>query len=229
MEEISSGEKETREQEKGQQEEAPREPGRLYRSRTNRVIGGVAGGIGEYLGIDPIIIRIIWVILALFAGVGVVAYILAWIIIPERLAGEEAPQAPEGFSSEAGLIVGLILVGLGAWFLLSNLNLIPPPLFAALRIIRLALWPITLILVGIIIIIVASRGRGVTISAKGKILRRSRTNRRIAGVAGGLGEYLGIDSTLIRLAWVAFTILSPAAGIIAYIVAAIVIPEEPKA
>jgi phage shock protein PspC (stress-responsive transcriptional regulator) len=229
VEEISSGEKETQEQEKGQQEEAPREPRRLYRSRTNRVIGGVAGGIGEYLGIDPIIIRIIWVILALFAGAGVVAYILAWIIIPERPAGEGAPQAPEGFSSEAGLIVGLILVGLGAWFLLTNLNLIPPPLFAALRTIRLALWPITLILVGIIIIIVASRGRGVTVSTKGKVLHRSRTNRRIAGVAGGLGGYLGIDPTLIRLGWVAFTILSPAAGIIAYIVAAIVIPEEPKA
>lgn len=231
MEEISSGEREDQRQEKKEESKkaAASEPRRLYRSRTNRVIGGVAGGIGEYLGIDPIIIRVVWVILALFAGVGVIAYVLAWIIIPDRPVGEEAPEAPQTFSSEAGLIIGLVLVGLGIWFLLSNLDLIPPELFAMLRAIRLALWPITLILIGVIIIIVASRGRPLTISTRGKMLRRSRTNRRIAGVAGGLGEYLGIDPTLIRLAWVAFTILSPAAGIIAYIVTAIVIPEEPKA
>jgi len=57
---------------------------RLYRSKTNRVIGGVCGGIGEYFGIDPTIIRLIWVILALMGGTGIIAYIIAWIIIPEE-------------------------------------------------------------------------------------------------------------------------------------------------
>ena len=57
---------------------------RLYRSKTNRVIGGVCGGIGEYFGIDPTIIRLIWVILALMGGAGIIAYIIAWIIIPEE-------------------------------------------------------------------------------------------------------------------------------------------------
>lgn len=203
----------------------PGEPRRLYRSRKNRIIGGVAGGIGEYLGIDPTIVRLVWVILA-FVGVGIVAYIVAWIIIPERPVGEKAPQVPESFSTEAGLIVGLILVGLGTWYLLSNLNLIPPELFAILRVTRRALWPLTLILVGIIIIIVASRGRGLTISARGKTLQRSRVNRRLAGVAGGLGEYFEVDPTLIRLAWVALILASPAAGVVSYIVAALVIPEE---
>ncbi len=60
------------------------EPKRLYRSRTDRVIGGVAGGLAEYMNIDPIIIRIILVVLA-FAGAGFVIflYILGWVIIPE--------------------------------------------------------------------------------------------------------------------------------------------------
>ena len=57
-------------------------------------------------------------------------------------------------------------------------------------------------------------------------LYRSRTNRMVAGVAGGLGEYFGIDPTLVRLAFV-FTALAGGPGLIAYIIMMIVIPEEP--
>ena len=58
--------------------------GRLYRSRHNRVIGGVAGGLGEYFQIDPVIIRLIWVLLGFAGGNGLLLYIIAWILIPER-------------------------------------------------------------------------------------------------------------------------------------------------
>ena len=57
---------------------------RLYRSKKNRVLAGVCGGIGEYLDVDPVIIRIIWVFLALGYGTGVLLYILAWLIVPEK-------------------------------------------------------------------------------------------------------------------------------------------------
>lgn len=57
---------------------------KLYRSEKNKVIAGVCGGIGEYLNIDPVIVRIIWVFLTLAYGAGILAYILAWIIIPKR-------------------------------------------------------------------------------------------------------------------------------------------------
>ncbi|MBD3203627.1 PspC domain-containing protein [Candidatus Woesearchaeota archaeon] len=57
---------------------------RLYRSRKNRVIAGVCGGLGEYFDIDPVIIRLIWVFVVLAGGSGVLAYIIAWIIIPEN-------------------------------------------------------------------------------------------------------------------------------------------------
>ena len=57
---------------------------RLYRSKKERVIGGVAGGIAEYFNIDPTLIRLLW-ILAIFGwGAGILAYIVAWIIIPEK-------------------------------------------------------------------------------------------------------------------------------------------------
>ena len=58
---------------------------RLYRSKTERVLGGVCGGIGVHLDVDPIIIRIVWVILTcLSLGIGIVAYIVCWILIPEE-------------------------------------------------------------------------------------------------------------------------------------------------
>lgn len=56
---------------------------RLYRSRTNKVIAGVAGGIGEYLDVDPILIRLIWLIF-IFSGAGLLAYLIAWIVIPQK-------------------------------------------------------------------------------------------------------------------------------------------------
>lgn len=55
---------------------------RLYRSRDKK-IGGVCGGIAEYFNMDPTIVRLIWAVLALAYGTGILAYVLAWIIIPE--------------------------------------------------------------------------------------------------------------------------------------------------
>lgn len=61
----------------------------LKRSRTDRMVAGVCGGLGEYLGIDPNVIRLVWVVVTVFTvGTGVLAYLLAWLIIPE-----EAPPA----------------------------------------------------------------------------------------------------------------------------------------
>lgn len=62
---------------------APNEPKRLYRSRKNRMIAGVCGGLAEYFGIDPIIIRLIALVL-LFGGGGFLFYVIGWIIIPQR-------------------------------------------------------------------------------------------------------------------------------------------------
>jgi len=62
------------------------EPKRVYRSRKDRILGGVCGGLGNYFNLDPVLVRVIWVILLFAAGVGFLAYILAWILIPEEPA-----------------------------------------------------------------------------------------------------------------------------------------------
>lgn len=56
---------------------------KLYRSSTNRMICGVCGGIGEYLGVDATLVRLIWAIVAC-SGTGLLAHILAAVIIPEN-------------------------------------------------------------------------------------------------------------------------------------------------
>ncbi len=57
---------------------------RIYRSKKDKAIAGVCGGIGEYLNIDPTIIRIFWAASIFAGGFGIFAYILCWIIIPEN-------------------------------------------------------------------------------------------------------------------------------------------------
>jgi phage shock protein PspC (stress-responsive transcriptional regulator) len=58
-------------------------PRALRRSRTDRVISGVSGGLGQYFGVDPVIFRVLFAVLSFFGGVGLLAYGLAWVLIPE--------------------------------------------------------------------------------------------------------------------------------------------------
>ena len=57
---------------------------RIYRSRSDKVIAGVCGGLAEYFGIDRVLIRIVWVVTVICAGTGILAYIIAWILIPKE-------------------------------------------------------------------------------------------------------------------------------------------------
>lgn len=148
---------------------------RLYRSRRNRIIGGVAGGIAESLGVDPTIVRIVWVILALATpGIGLLLYFILLFVIPEAPNGVDV-RTPGGGSSTAsggtggstpapertawrwdppatgggrsgGLVLGIILVLVGAWFLLRQLL----PVFD----IDLG-WPFIALVVGIVLVVVS--------------------------------------------------------------------------
>lgn len=74
----------------GDAEAAPVPHGRvLRRSTTDRQIAGVCGGLAEYFGVDSTLVRLVWVIASIFCGViigGVIAYLLAWLIIPQSTA-----------------------------------------------------------------------------------------------------------------------------------------------
>ena len=92
----------------------------LRRSTTDRVISGVSGGLGQYFGVDPVIFRVLFAVLSFFGGVGLLAYGVAWLLIPEpdadAAAGQGAARAarPQG-AAVAGLLGGALVVWL-AWF-----------------------------------------------------------------------------------------------------------------
>lgn len=147
---------------------------RLYRSAKSKVFGGVAGGIAEYFDIDPIIIRLLFVIIAFAGGGGAIVYLILWVALPlEPLtpysfnmgSGEpsgtpnpgEQPgtQNPAGDSPNAfnfpvksenrnGLIGGIVLISLGLIFFANRF--IPNIHFRDI-------WPLLLIIIGGVLIV----------------------------------------------------------------------------
>jgi phage shock protein C len=57
---------------------------RLYRSGNDRILGGVCGGIAEFYGLDPTVIRILWILLTLVYGLGILLYLALWIVMPRN-------------------------------------------------------------------------------------------------------------------------------------------------
>lgn len=62
---------------------------RLQRSRTEKMVGGVCGGLAEYFSIDPTIVRVLWVIITLLGGAGFLLYIILWVIMPLQPPGPD--------------------------------------------------------------------------------------------------------------------------------------------
>lgn len=145
---------------------------RLTRSAKNRVIAGVCGGLGEYLGIDPGLVRVFFVLLGIGRGFGVLIYILLWLLIPRedmetavateatvragademaeraRTAGSELREAWERDSHPLILAIGVGLIILGVLALLEALHI------AWLWWLSLdTLWPVLLIVAGLVIIL----------------------------------------------------------------------------
>lgn len=92
----------------------------LRRSRTDQVIAGVCGGLGRYLGIDPVMLRIAFVLLLVTGGAGFLLYVIAWIAIPEQAEGEDLGPAPEP-RRDLWWFVGVSLIALGGVLLIDRL------------------------------------------------------------------------------------------------------------
>lgn len=112
---------------------------KLYRSRKQKVIAGVAGGIANYFNIDPVIIRVLFIMFTVFHGSGVLIYFILWVAIPEEpfeiaygLNNENQNSSNENSSPQQTInveakhkspqiITGVILITIGLIFLLNNL------------------------------------------------------------------------------------------------------------
>ena len=150
---------------------------RLTRNTSNSILGGVAAGFGDYLDVDPVLIRLVFILLCLAGGSGLLLYLVCWLIIPPReeaVAGSDATPTPaaDGFAEEvreAGermvdnlkrsasepgrgrILAGVVLSGLGGLFLLDQ--------FSPLWWLGFGyLWPLLLIAAGVFIIVRSHRG-----------------------------------------------------------------------
>jgi phage shock protein C len=63
----------------------------LYRSRVDRKIAGVCAGLAEYLDVDPTLVRILWVMLVMFGGCGVIGYLIGWMLMPQEPLAQACP------------------------------------------------------------------------------------------------------------------------------------------
>jgi phage shock protein C len=122
-------------------------PRLVRRSRSERVIAGVCGGVGRYLGVDPVLLRIAFIILALANGLGVIAYVVAWVAIPEEQPGQPVAQAAEPRRETGRLVLGGALVVLGLVLLLDRLAPDLDELF----------WPVAVVAVGVAVMLVGLR------------------------------------------------------------------------
>ncbi len=128
---------------------------RLYRSTTDKVIGGVCGGLANYLNIDPVIVRILFVLLAVFGGSGILVYIILWIVIPEQVytfGTEESTTEPvkveevqetEKKRGKNTLIAGVLLIAFGLLILADRLI----PAYDLWD-----FWPLILVAAGVLLI-----------------------------------------------------------------------------
>ncbi|MFA6470017.1 MAG: PspC domain-containing protein [Bacteroidota bacterium] len=221
---------------------------RLYRSQTNKVFAGVCGGLAEYFDVDPVVVRILFVLMILFGGTGIFLYIAAIFIVPKKpYMFQEYPPSQETTamprtkeSTRNWFGIGLVIVGV--LLLLANMEV-----FHFFNFIEDAfeyILPILLIILGMAIIYYrqSQQGPGASATQSGESsgtaesnpfqavpfrqFRRSMSDKKLFGVCGGLAQYFGIDSSLIRMLYVVLCLASFGAGLVLYVLIALIVPYD---
>ena len=93
----------------------------LRRSRSDRVVAGIAGGLGHHFGIDPVLVRIGFVLLTVFGGSGVLLYLLAWLVIAKEGNDDTSAMRALRGSPEGNRYLLFAVLSLGAIFILGSL------------------------------------------------------------------------------------------------------------
>lgn len=224
-----------------EQQKGTSEAKRLYRSKVDRIFAGVCGGFAEYFNIDPTIVRVFWLVILFLSGMwtGPMIYLVCLIVMKDNPNQSFADKKPQSTALYWG--IGLVLVGLlwlsnnrdWDWYYFRpfHFHFLRPWLFHWDR-----FWPILIILFGIFYLVYVLRknkesgaeqaNTGTTATPTGKLFR-SRKDKIIGGVCGGLAKNLNVDPVFIRIGWVVLTFIIHIFSIIIYIVWMIAVPEEP--
>lgn len=131
----------------GPDEQPPRTK-RLRKSADEKVLFGVAGGIAEYLDIDPILVRVVFVALAFAGGMAVLIYVILAILMPGP--DDEGADFGANLRGSPSQAIGIVLVGVGVLLLLVNLGVLDAfPWHIT--------WPVAIIAAGLLILLARAR------------------------------------------------------------------------
>ena len=214
---------------------------RLYKSRRDRIIAGVCGGIAEYFQIDVVIVRIACVLTVFLHGIGLLAYLLALFVVPSapepsQVDNTKTSKIPQSKGSEhstknTAFYLGVFLIGLGTLFLLKEWtrDWIDP--------IRFRwnwdwtwgrFWPLLLVVLGSVYLAETIRKKPKTEHDNGKkTLYRTQKSKVLAGVCGGIAAYFQVDAAFIRIALVVIAVTTSVTfWIVAYAVSSMFLPIQ---
>ncbi|HCN23753.1 MAG TPA: hypothetical protein DIS65_00080 [Candidatus Marinimicrobia bacterium] len=199
---------------------------RIQRSQKYRILFGVCGGFADYFVLDPALVRLVWIFFTLFGGSGILAYILALIMIQnESYVYTKSSELEK--KSEGSLLfwkVLLVMVGIILFFQYREL----------FGMILDSFWGsginvvFSLLLIGMGVYLLYFR-RGVKPSIlEGDVrnsLHLSTTEKKIFGLCGGIAKSLQIDVVIIRFLWIFGTFLSAGTGILLYMLLSFILPK----
>ena len=219
---------------------------KLYKSSTDKMVWGVCGGLGAYFTIDPTVLRIAWVGIALItlpagpAGlfIGALAYLAAGLILPanpneaglietQSLTTDDPLNQEEPMEKDIqsnNLIWGAVLVLL-ALIVLSNMDGLPFHLHwgrgGIASVVTLA------VIFGGVYWVLKNRPQVTELlkGLTGRRLYKSKTNKKLFGVCGGLAESFEVDPTLVRLGWAFAAMLTGGVAIPIYLIMAFAMPD----
>lgn len=203
---------------------------KLYRSKTDRMIAGVCGGLAQYFGIDSNLIRFLFLISIFINGLGIIIYIAALFIVPEeKVEGEEekSKEKTKEFWQQYKSIKfwGYLFIFAGLLILLKASGLFQFMIFQYLS------WGIVLglLLIALGFYLLYKKDSEETIEQELEKVKRSYYKKSegkiIAGVCAGLAETLKMDVSLMRILWVLLAIFSSGLFILIYLILAIFLPN----
>ena len=203
---------------------------RIIRSRKDRIISGVCGGFAKYFSLDPSLIRLAWIFFTIFGGSGILAYLLAMIVIPDEYSASQYDRndvTPQ--KNDKTILWGalLVFVGLILFFMHNDL----------LDLIWTRFWDsginmfLAIVILGLGIYLLYTKRAELAAMVNegtGVPLHLAKNDSKVAGVCGGIAESIQIDSTLVRFLWIFGTFMSAGIGILLYLVLALILPSEPN-
>jgi len=205
---------------------------RLYKSRKDKMIDGVCAGLAEYLNIDATLVRVLWALLILAGGAGLIAYVVAMIVMPVN-PGHASLNEDKKIRHRPYFVWGVLLIVFGIHLLsheIGHFHFWHVPYIFGFGHLWKVLLPLCLIFIGIAYlagVLSGTPGRTGAVAHDGKKrLMRSTTDKKIGGVCGGLADYLQVDATLVRLVALLLALTNVPGVLVVYLVLLIVMPKE---